>query len=132
MPHAFPVRGNRVVGCMPRTSHRSDRLYEGQGRARLRKLSDVDTVPEFLARKVMSALETVNLLLNERWLRVQKNQTLDIAADTPLSLSASKAYIMKRLQPSIIPSVTASFTPSETPRITHGVFNDPHPHGQFS
>ncbi|KAG5637103.1 hypothetical protein DXG03_004551 [Asterophora parasitica] len=114
------------------------KVMEDKVARRLRKLSDSDTVPEVLARKVMSALEAVNLLLNERWLRVQKNQalsphwdprTLDIAADTRLSLSASKAYIMKRLQLSIIPSATASFTPSETPRITHGVFNDPH--GRF-
>ncbi|KAG5640886.1 hypothetical protein DXG03_006745 [Asterophora parasitica] len=66
---------------------------------RLRKLSDADIVPEFLARKIMSALEAVNLLLNEGGLRVQKNQalsphwdprTLDIAANTRLSLCPSR------------------------------------------
>ncbi|KAG6811341.1 hypothetical protein H0H92_007886 [Tricholoma furcatifolium] len=91
---------------------------------RFRKLSDA--MSRDLMHRSTEAISKAKDILEARWGELKKQQalsppwapdSLDIPADTNISLVSSKAYLLRRLQESVNPPAKHVFQPSETRHI---------------
>ncbi|ESK95832.1 hypothetical protein Moror_12444 [Moniliophthora roreri MCA 2997] len=92
--------------------------------------------PKFLTEEILDVCTLTNGLLQKRWDAEQKRhagasyvgwvpKSLDIAADTRLSMTNSRAYIEKVFKGSNSAVSSSSFTPAERPRFRKLALYDP-------
>ncbi|GBE85314.1 hypothetical protein SCP_0705010 [Sparassis crispa] len=117
---------SRLLRLTVQEEFASDHLYCFRAKLSRRLYKLGSSAPLFITQEVKDAVDETELLLQQRWQKIQEQQAvsppwspsmLDVQSDTCLTLHHSRDYISKRLTTKSTASAACSFEPNHTRRL---------------